>query len=224
MALINLRNALMAGKRLPYDAEVEYLESTGTQWVDTGFAPQSNAGCEIMFEPTEGNSTSDTYQFVFGSWGNTSTHGRFQVVNYNRISEYGFGKGSGGVNVNYAKGLSPYLRGHTYVVKISGKVLTVNGQVVASLPQGDLDGNILTAYLFKANDLQNRAGLKQRLFYARFYAGSDLVRDFTPVRIGSGANAVGYMYDRVSGKLFGNVGTGAFIIGPDKVSSVGGGV
>jgi hypothetical protein len=34
--LINLRNALMAGKRLPYDAEVEYLESTGTQWVDTG--------------------------------------------------------------------------------------------------------------------------------------------------------------------------------------------
>lgn len=31
-----------------------------------------------------------------------------------------------------------------------------------------------------------------------------------------GANAVGYMYDRVSGELFGNAGTGAFVIGPDK--------
>ena len=38
------------------------------------------------------------------------------------------------------------------------------------------------------------------------------VRDFIPVRVGD----VGYMYDRVSGDLFGNAGTGAFIIGPDK--------
>ena len=34
--LINLRNALMTGKRLPYDAEVEYLESTGTQYINSG--------------------------------------------------------------------------------------------------------------------------------------------------------------------------------------------
>ena len=34
--LIAARNGFMAGKRLPYDAEVEYLESTGTQYVDTG--------------------------------------------------------------------------------------------------------------------------------------------------------------------------------------------
>ena len=30
---------------------------------------------------------------------------------------------------------------------------------------------------------------------------------------------VGYMYDRVSGELFGNAGTGAFIIGPDAASA-----
>ena len=38
--------------------------------------------------------------------------------------------------------------------------------------------------------------------------------DFIPVRVGS----IGYMYDRVSGQLFGNSGTGAFIIGPDKTT------
>ena len=33
-----------------------------------------------------------------------------------------------------------------------------------------------------------------------------------PVRVGQ----VGYMYDRVSGQLFGNQGTGNFILGEDK--------
>ena len=36
--------------------------------------------------------------------------------------------------------------------------------------------------------------------------------DFIPVRVGD----IGYLYDRMSGQLFGNQGTGAFIIGPDK--------
>ena len=41
----------------------------------------------------------------------------------------------------------------------------------------------------------------------------ETVIDLIPVRVGS----VGYMYDRVSGKLFGNAAdSGAFIIGPDK--------
>ena len=37
------------------------------------------------------------------------------------------------------------------------------------------------------------------------------VLDLIPVRKGN----IGYMYDRVSGQLFGNQGTGAFIIGND---------
>ena len=45
--LINLRNALMTGKRLPYDAEVEYLESTGTQWIDTGIVAADDVGVKM---------------------------------------------------------------------------------------------------------------------------------------------------------------------------------
>lgn len=37
--------------------------------------------------------------------------------------------------------------------------------------------------------------------------------DWIPVRVGM----VGYMYDRVSGQLFANAGTGNFILGPDIV-------
>lgn len=38
-----------------------------------------------------------------------------------------------------------------------------------------------------------------------------IVLDLIPVRVGN----VGYMYDRVSRKLFGNTGTGDFAIGDD---------
>ena len=42
--MINLRNALMAERRLPYDAELEYLKSTMTQWIDTGVIPDDTTG------------------------------------------------------------------------------------------------------------------------------------------------------------------------------------
>ena len=47
-----------------------------------------------------------------------------------------------------------------------------------------------------------------------------VVRDFIPVCVGSGASAVGYMYDCVTKRLFGNNGTGAFTIGPDVAKPV----
>lgn len=47
---------------------------------------------------------------------------------------------------------------------------------------------------------------------AKFYDSSgSLVLNLIPVRCGT----VGYMYDRVSGTLFGNDGTGDFIVGAD---------
>ena len=50
--------------------------------------------------------------------------------------------------------------------------------------------------------------------HIKIQMGDNHVRDFIPVRVVT----VGYMYDRVSGQLFGNAGTGAFIIGPDKTT------
>ena len=52
--------------------------------------------------------------------------------------------------------------------------------------------------------------MRGKIYYCQIIDGV-LVRDFIPVRVGQ----VGYMYDRVSGQLFGNAGTGAFIVGPD---------
>ncbi len=39
-----------------------------------------------------------------------------------------------------------------------------------------------------------------------------IVFDAIPVRVGQ----VGYMYDKVSGNLLGNAGSGSFVLGNDK--------
>ena len=43
------------------------------------------------------------------------------------------------------------------------------------------------------------------------YINNIVVRNFVPVRVEN----VGYMYDTVSRRLFGNIGTGNFILGSD---------
>lgn len=50
-----------------------------------------------------------------------------------------------------------------------------------------------------------------KIYDAKIYQNDVLVRDFIPVRI----DTVGYLYDTVSGELFGNLGTGSFTLGPD---------
>ena len=53
--------------------------------------------------------------------------------------------------------------------------------------------------------------ISTRVYYFKVWDNNTLVCNFIPVRCGT----TGYMYDRVSGQLFGNDGTGDFIVGAD---------
>lgn len=48
-------------------------------------------------------------------------------------------------------------------------------------------------------------------YYFKIYKADILRLDLIPVKL----NNVGYMYDKVSGKLFGNAGSGTYTLGPD---------
>ena len=50
-----------------------------------------------------------------------------------------------------------------------------------------------------------------RIYSLSMTSGGVLVRDFIPVRVGQ----IGYLYDKVSGELFGNSGSGSFTLGND---------
>ena len=208
-ALLLRRRGMMTSRQggLPYDAQVEYLESTGTQYIDTGIVPYPDStGFEGTVEYvalSSGIDNSDNY--IFGVRQN-SQHTRF-----------------------WAGAANGFLRGAIGIFKSTEIVVNINTKVVMTF---NLNGNkkitfgsdeflmdavsfliSRNAYLFCANN-QGIPGMfsSAKIYSANIYNGTNLVRGFIPVRVGQ----VGYMYDRVSGQLFGNQGTGNFVLGADK--------
>jgi len=200
--LINLRDALMTGKRLPYDAEVEYLESTGTQYVNTGvLIDTSTDTVEIAFMP---HTETSGYQAYYGT--DETGNGQFSLrknTNGNNIQVL--------KNTAVSAGITADEKWHT--VKVTPNKAIVDGVDIA-LTQSDAQYTkslMLFARITTADTITAYA--KCRIASFKIYRNGTLVRDLIPVRKGT----VGYLYDRVSGKLFGNAGTGDFVVGPDVV-------
>ena len=213
--LINLRNALMAGKRLPYDAEVEYLESTGTQYIDTGVILDSTYGIDISFAPMEGlPGTGINERGIFGSSTSGSVHNVLQIHT-----------SSGGVGLWMPRSTRIAVCPITTELGIlqhwqinlanSGSVL-INGTASGSTRPATSTACPYPVYLFArdvANSVKNNSYSKMRLYsWTVTDASGNVIQQVIPVRKGT----VGYLYDRVSGKLFGNAGTGDFVLGPDR--------
>jgi hypothetical protein len=198
--MINLRNALMAEKRLPYDAEVEFLESTGTQWIDTGIISD---GTGLTVEVTCSKTTSATQEMaIVGRSGNNGfdlyvLNSKFELWNSsNRV----------------AKNPTTISAGEVYDVigSTAGGAMNLSVNGVNSSRSGVTSFPNRNIVLFRHNSKYYWVG---RLMFCKIWQNGVLVRDFIPVRKGT----VGYLYDRVSGKLFGNAGTGDFVLGPDVV-------
>ena len=181
-----------------YDAEIEYLESNGTQWIDTKI--ECSSSVQLI---TKGKFTQNIYDENFGAL-NTSGTQRFHFGIYE--DKFIFGVGS---IYNYT---TPYdLNIHTFVLDGSGYGKLDNTSY--TLRRFD-DTKKLKIYLFVRNTTnQATTHAYFQLFSQQIFINNILVFDAIPVRVGQ----VGYLYDKVSGRLFGNKGTGEFILGPDKI-------
>ena len=182
-------------KQLPYDAEVEYLESTMTQWVDTGYVLSASDRIVV--------------QAYFQTDDNYGGRVLLGVVNPKLWITTGLCRfnDENSASINKLRKLGAWNS-----ISIDKDYCTCNGTAV-HMSKGTFLDNSLSLWLFRANTASEDLGKTNgRIASCKIYRSSVLVRDFIPVRVGT----VGYMYDRVSGELFGNSGTGAFIIGPDK--------
>ena len=180
---------------LPYDAEIEYLESDGNSWIDTLENLQTACSTYIKMSITK---TISSNALVFGAWmdGGTSITPKAQL---------------------YINPSQRWAYSRTTNIAVSGITLgdsVALNTVYKLTATTQSQENDLKAYLFArnndGNDLLPIDGM--RLYDCTMTKNDVFVRDFIPVRVGQ----VGYLYDKVSGQLFGNVGTGNFILGPDK--------
>lgn len=194
---------------LPYDSEVEYLESTGTQWIDTEFVATGGCIIECSFCALE----SGALKVIAGSHSKSSANyynrnqiiiNDVRIVDFNKCEKYG-GFGTSADMIGYFHEYYFNSISHNRIGKVDGVDL------VSETTSGVLSPDTNVVLLMNQYDNSKTSG---RIAWCRIYdSNSILVRDFISVR----KNGFGYMYDRVTRRLFGNAGTGEFVVGPDVV-------
>lgn len=209
---------MLAGKNQIFEEdssaikEVEYLESTGTQYIDTGFKANTHTThLAISIEFT--NTT--IAQGVFGSrnknTGDITSCNAF-IMNANIFRpDWAQGSGSSSGNISI-------LTNTVYEMLITRGTLVINGYLRDYETQSSVDQyyNFLLFNFMNAGS-PYKTGLYGKVRYAQIYSDSILVRNFIPVRFtNEDGVSDGAMFDTVTGELFRNIGSGDFIIGPDK--------
>ena len=187
---------------------IEYLQFTGTQYIDTGVIVDSNTGFDITFEVLNGQSSSPYYN-LFGVRGNDSSGGTGETQNFFRIDTIPVDSNSG---TEFKYGSTVYNSGITNTSKINiklvnkvytkpnGSTITLSGNITTGLPMyiGCINKNN-TAY-------GNKASMK--LYRFKIYNGSTLAHDFIPVQRISD-KALG-LYDLKTSTFKTNSGSGVF--------------
>lgn len=191
---------------LPYEyQQVEYLEATGTQCIDTEHYPVSGDLLTAKIEFTSlGN------QSFYGAQ-NTNTFSNAVGLSGASIWEY-----YSGTRWRNAGSVGPSV-GTVYDIVYShasgAQSLSVNGSVV--LQSSDVitqTAHIATAGLFGRNSgsaISQRCHMK--LYSAKITNGNKVIRNFVPVIRRS--DGVAGLYDLAEGKFYTNAGTGSFITG-----------
>lgn len=198
-------------KLMPY-IPLEYIQSTGTQWIDTGYIYISgNHKVEIGFSTvSQGNHSP---YWVYGS-----TRGDYlrsgSIALQNNLTRLGIGAG------DTALGSSVYTINNPTNKTILSIEIKNNNRFFVSGGSTDYNNveftgssiSNLSEYLFATN-YNNTADFTSsyKMYLFKMWDNNILVRDFIPVLDYSG---VPCMYDRVEGKFYYNQGTGQFIAGP----------
>jgi len=186
---------------------LDYIESTGTQYINTGYKPTSeNLKVEISFNQTNG----DSYQSLFGTEDNKSSSKRqWSIVSHGKSNSFGHyvGNSSGIVSTSASAGTK-----HTYIMQANNGTLTVD--LDGNKTTGSYSGVLCKKYnmLIFANNIDGSAGqfAKMKLYGFKITDNGSLVRDMVPCRSENGE--IG-LYDLIEKQFYGNSGTGGFTIG-----------
>ena len=204
---------------LPYDAEVEYLASNGSQWIDTLIKPSND--WTFIFEFAYDKSWNINHDVWVSSIRTptmhytplqvNSTYGTI-VIGYSNLYK---SSRDGVVNV------SEFYRVKTYI-GAENQYSEVNDVRVVEMNVHSMFSPEVTLPIFARRHTVNgiiTSGCNTYIKIFSAFKGDECAADFIPVRFtNSLGQSEGAMFDGVSGQLFRNAGTGAFIIGPDKTT------
>lgn len=191
---VEVTPVLKGGSRLPSGyTQLEYIESTGTQYIDTGVsAPE---GCRVQCKVAY-TSLSSTLAVVFGSHDAASPYYRNFLAATSSIWELGaYGTadfGSPTVNTEYE--IDANTKSGEIACTINGTAHSINQSIAPSAQR-----SALSVYLFAIHYADGLFPAKMKAWWYKVYVGGTLVRDFVPCKNPDGA--VG-LYDLVGGEFY----------------------
>lgn len=199
---------------LPY-TELVYIQSTGSQYIDTGIKVKSTLNIKTEFEATDNGSV---FQSVFGGDGGSSRSYRGLAFDIN--SEGQFNYNFYGNTIASVLSLQRYNNVLIFESRYNSAMITSNSdkrsQVIRSTQTTAFTYDDVNVYLFaRCRDNAPICHTILKLYYFKIWDNETLLRDFIPVEDENGQVC---MYDKVSKTYFYNVDSsqGDFIVGPIK--------
>ena len=187
--------------------QLEYLESTGTQYINTGIAPTNNVGMSVKYAWTK----LDNSACICGSI-NPYYALSINTAFTHMTGVYGPSTGNAVLQVPIASVSVGTIYQYDINLYNSGTVQFVGLTPITTLAPKTFDANGKFILLFSADSGINERFSESRIYHMQITDGSALVRNFIPARRNSDGELG--MYDLVSGNFFMNSGTDEFVAGP----------
>ena len=186
------------GSRLPDGyTELEYIKSTGTQYIDTGYKPNSNTRVIVKAY----FATSNTAHWLFGARdGNAvAAYGFLTYQNYYR-SDYGSETG------NLASSSFPA----SFIIDKNKDVTMINTDDSVTTPSSNFQCSY-NLYLFANNNGGTVAGFcKAAIYSVEIFENDVKLLNFIPCK--NSESVIGF-YDTIGKQFYANAGTGEFVAG-----------
>lgn len=192
--------------RLPKEyQEVEYIQSSGTQYIDTGFVPNNNT--RVVMDLTVLNGTVSSF-FGARKGGKDSSFTAFCLGTTSLRSDYGSSQ------------LSLSISGIGSRVIVDADKNTFKYGSYSVTHSAATFNSTYSLYLLQNNYIgaaDENSCMAATLYSVQIYDNGTLVRDLVPCY--RKADSAKGLYDLISKAFYANAGTGAFAAGPDVNNS-----
>jgi hypothetical protein len=199
---------------------LEYIESTGTQYIDTGIIYSDVLNARLRLDAIMLDSSTSVRGI-----GRSGSYfgGPFVGLRTDGFFGYSAGVGdqktgvAGSSNERYKYDLN--IPASTYVVKDGNNNVLVNVTNITKSTRSETPSCILFGYYGNPNTGGGPYKLRSmKIYSSQFYDNDTLVRDFVPVRR-LADNVLG-MLDKVNNVFYTNAGTGTFIAGSETYETI----
>ena len=181
---------------------VEYIESTGTQYIDTGIT--GNLNTEVIIKVNQISASSQNTITVFGNRSDTDKAIVINLPTTVSRKTQRFGNKA----IDYS---TPLNLNTEYVIKSNKDGMYVNGDKIIAF---NTTTDFTTPYNLRMFQIQGLVGSfyngSTQIMFCKIYDGGNLARNFIPCT--NPSNVAG-MYDTVNGVFYANAGTGTFNTG-----------